>query len=345
MAECKEHIRRRWRIAIIGAGTWGTTLARLTCLQGHDVRLWAYEPEVVESIQSRRVNELFLSDVELPADIRVSGDLSVVLGDAPVVVTAVPSQHIRKVLERMVPHVAPEAFFISATKGLEEETSLRMSEVIREVLAPRIEARVVAISGPTFAREVVQGVPTALVAACTERELAEKVQKQLSTTRFRIYTHEDIVGVELGGAVKNVIAIAAGVAAGLGLGHNALAALVTRGLAEMSRLCMAMGGKRETLSGLAGVGDLFLTCSGQSSRNRALGYELGRGRPLGEILASMRMIAEGVPSTRATVALARKQNIEMPIAFQVDRLLKGETTPEDAIRELMSGSLTEDQPL
>jgi glycerol-3-phosphate dehydrogenase (NAD(P)+) len=255
------------------------------------------------------------------------------------VITAVPSQHLRRVLEDLAPHVASDAFFVSATKGLEEGTCLRMSEVIARVLAPRLRARVVAISGPTFAREVIQEQPTALVAASTDSDLAQKVQSELSTVSFRVYTNEDIIGVELGGAVKNVIAIAAGVGAGLGIGHNPLAALVTRGLAEMSRLCEALGGKRETLSGLAGMGDLLLTCTGQLSRNRTVGYELGRGKPLPEILSSMRMIAEGLPTTRATVALAQLHDVEMPITFQMDRLLRGETTPAEAIRELMSRPL------
>jgi glycerol-3-phosphate dehydrogenase (NAD(P)+) len=214
-----------------------------------------------------------------------------------------------------------------------------MSEVISQVFAPRMQARVVAISGPTFAREVIQEQPTALVSAGVETELTRKIQSALSSTSFRIYTNDDIIGVELGGAVKNVIAIAAGVAAGLGVGHNSLAALVTRGLAEISRLCEAMGGKRETLSGLAGMGDLLLTCTGSESRNRRVGMELGRGTPLEEIVSSMRMIAEGVPTTRSTIALARRYNVEMPITDQMDRLLRGETTPDAAIRELMSRPL------
>jgi glycerol-3-phosphate dehydrogenase (NAD(P)+) len=216
-----------------------------------------------------------------------------------------------------------------------------MSEVIGEV-APQHKARVVAISGPTFAREVVKEFPTALVAACEDTELAKIVQSEFSAPSFRVYTNNDIVGVELGGAVKNVIAIASGVGAGLGLGHNSLAALVTRGLAEISRLSEAMGGRRDTLSGLAGMGDLFLTCTAELSRNRSVGYELGRGRPLNEILSSMRMIAEGVPTTHAAVTLAERHNVEMPITFQMARLLRDETTPREAIHELMSRPLREE---
>lgn len=329
------------RISIIGSGTWGTALARLTCLRGHRVRLWAREPEVVQSIRSRRVNELFLSDVELPSQILATGDFIEAVEDAEIVLLAVPSQHFREVLERLTPHVPVNAFFVSATKGLEEGTCLRMSEVIGEV-APRFKTRVVAISGPTFALEVVKGYPTALAAASAEQGLARIVQTEFSTASFRIYTNDDIIGVELGGAVKNVIAIASGVGAGLGLGHNPLAALVTRGLAEMSRLSEALGGRRDTLSGLAGMGDLLLTSTAQLSRNRTVGYELGRGRRLDEILASKHSVAEGVPTTRATVTLAQKHSVEMPITFQMDRLLRDETTPQEAIVELMSRPLGEE---
>ena len=329
------------RISIIGAGTWGTALARMTCLLGHEVRLWAREPEVVQSIRSRRVNGLFLSDVELPLQIVVTGDFIEAVEGSEIVLLAVPSQYLREVLEQLAPHVPANAFFVSATKGLEQGTCLRMSEVIGEV-APRFKARVVAISGPTFALEVVKGYPTALAAAGAEQGLAKIVQTEFSTTNFRIYTNDDIIGVELGGAVKNVIAIASGVGAGLGLGHNPLAALVTRGLAEMSRLSEALGGRRDTLSGLAGMGDLLLTSTAPLSRNRTVGYELGRGKPLEEILASMQTVAEGVPTTRATVTLAQKHSVEMPITFQMDRLLRAETTPQEAIHELMSRPLREE---
>lgn len=327
------------QVAIIGAGTWGTALARLAGLKGHSVRLWAFEPEVVASIRNRRVNPLFLAEFELPQAVQATGDLAEAVRDAQIVVAAVPSQHLRKVLEALVPHVQPHTLFVSATKGLEEGTCLRMSEVIGEAFRSRFEPRIVVLSGPTFAKEVAEDQPTAVVAASAELELAERVQRELSTVSFRIYTNHDVLGVELGGAVKNVIAIAAGVAAGIGLSNNPVAALVTRGLAEISRLCEALGGKRETLSGLAGLGDLYLTCTGQLSRNRTLGYQLGRGKPLGSILASMRMVAEGVPTTRATVELARSRGVEMPITFQMDRLLRGETTPAEAIRELMSRPL------
>jgi glycerol-3-phosphate dehydrogenase (NAD(P)+) len=296
---------------------------------------------VVQSIRSRRVNELFLSDVELPSQIFVTGDFEEAVEGAEMVLLAVPSQYLRGVLAQLTPHVPADAFFVSATKGLEQGTCLRMSEVIGEA-APHFKGRVVAISGPTFAIEVVKGYPTALAAACSGQSLAKIVQTELSTESFRIYTNDDIIGVELGGAVKNVIAIASGVGAGLGLGHNPLAALVTRGLAEISRLSEALGGRRATLSGLAGMGDLVLTCTARLSRNRTVGYELGRGKPLEEILASMQTVAEGVSTTRATVALAQKHRVEMPITFQMDRLLRDETTPQEAIHELMSRPLREE---
>lgn len=330
------------RISIIGAGGWGTALARLAANQNHEARLWAYEREVVESIQKNRVNELFLPGIELPGSLGATNDLEEATRDAEMILTAVPSQHLRRVLNDVAAYVSKDALFVSASKGLEEETLLRMSEVIDQVLRQRFEPRVIALSGPTFAMEVARDQPTALVAACGQPDLARRVQHELSSLTFRIYANDDVVGVELGGAVKNVIAIAAGVSAGLGLGHNPVAALITRGLAEISRLSAALGGRKKTLAGLAGMGDLVLTCTGQLSRNRTVGYELGKGKPLAAILSSMRTVAEGVPTTRATVALARRHGVEMPITFQMDRLLSGETTPEAAIRELMSRRLKEE---
>ncbi|HLE19537.1 MAG TPA: NAD(P)H-dependent glycerol-3-phosphate dehydrogenase [Vicinamibacteria bacterium] len=327
------------RISVIGAGSWGTALARLAALQDHPVRLWAYETEVIESIRVRRVNELFLPDIELPSSLFVTNDLAETTRSAEILLIAVPSQHVREVLVKVAPHVPPDALLVSATKGIEEETLLRMSEVIEQVMRPNGESRVVVLSGPTFAREVASDQPTALVAASHRRELARRVQEELSSLTFRIYTNDDVIGVELGGALKNVIAIAAGVCAGLGLGHNPVAALITRGLAELSRLSVALGGRRKTLAGLAGMGDLVLTCTGQLSRNRTVGVELGKGKPLAAILSSMRMVAEGVPTTHAALALARRHGVEMPITFQMHRLLNGETTPAEAIRKLMSRPL------
>ena len=327
------------RISVIGAGGWGTALARLAARQHHQVRLWAYEAEVVDSIRNRRVNKIYLPGVELPATLEPTNDLAEATRDAEVVLTAVPSQHLRKVLEQAAPHIPADALLVSATKGIEENSLLRMSQVIEQVMNDRLGPGVIALSGPTFAREVAEDRPTALVAASKRPNLAQRVQEELSSLTLRVYTNDDVVGVELGGAVKNVIAIAAGVCAGLGLGHNPVAALITRGLAEISRLSVALGGRRETLAGLAGMGDLVLTCTGHLSRNRTVGYELGKGKSLEEILASMRMVAEGVPTTHATLSLAEAHGVEMPITFQMDRLLNGKTTPGEAIRELMSRPL------
>jgi glycerol-3-phosphate dehydrogenase (NAD(P)+) len=330
------------RISVIGAGAWGTALARLAARRQHQVRLWAHEAEVVASIRDRRVNDLFLPEVELPSGIFVTDDIGEATEGAEIEILAVPSQHLRSVLQRAALHVPDDALLVSATKGIEEKTLLRMSEVIEQVLPPREDSRVVALSGPTFAREVADDQPTALVAAGRRRGAVRRVQKELSSLTFRIYTNDDLIGVELGGAVKNVIAIAAGVSAGLGLGHNPLAALITRGLAELSRLSVALGGRKRTLAGLAGLGDLVLTCTGQLSRNRTLGYELGRGRSLASILAHTHTVAEGVPTTHAALALARREDVEMPITFQMHRLLRGETTPHEAIHQLMSRPLTEE---
>lgn len=327
------------RISVVGAGGWGTALARLAARQHHQVRLWAHETEVVASIRNRRENEIFLPGVELPAALRVTNDLAEAIHDADVVLTAVPSQHLRRVLELAAPNVPVNALLVSATKGIEEKSLLRMSEVVEQVMSGRSGPSVIALSGPTFAREVAEDQPTALVAASKQLEAAQRVQKELSSLTLRVYTNDDVVGVELGGAVKNVIAIAAGVCAGLGLGYNPVAALITRGLAEISRLSVALGGRRQTLAGLAGMGDLVLTCTGQLSRNRTVGYELGKGKPLAAILASMRTVAEGVPTAHATLSLAEANGVEMPITFQMDRLLDGKTTPAEAIRELMSRPL------
>jgi glycerol-3-phosphate dehydrogenase (NAD(P)+) len=330
------------RIAVIGAGGWGTALSLTLARLGHAVRLWAYEAEVVESIHARHENELFLPGISLPESVAVTGDLGAALEGAEIVVTAIPSHVCRTLYERMLPHLNPEMTIVSATKGLETEHLLRMSEVIGEVVGSKFPPRLAALSGPSFAREVACGQPTAIVAASEDRPTAHMVQKEFSSPSLRLYTSGDVVGVELGGAVKNVIAIAAGVVEGLGLGANPRAALITRGLAEMTRLACACGAQRETLAGLAGMGDLVLTCTGALSRNHQVGIELAKGRKLAEIIGSMRMVAEGVKTTRATVALAARHGVEIPITRQVDRILEGEVSPRDAIRALMERSLKDE---
>lgn len=329
------------RFAVVGGGSWGTALARLAVLKGHAVHLWAREPEVRASIRERGMNEIFLPGVLLPDGLHVADELALAVHRVDAVVMAVPSQFLRAVFAEIASHLPRNALLVSAAKGIEEGTHLRMSQVILETVGDRFSPPpgVIALSGPTFAREVAEDRPTALVAAAERTELAHRVQRALSGPTFRVYGNDDVVGVEIGGAVKNVIALAAGVAVGLELGHNAVAALITRGLAEISRLAEALGGRRETLSGLAGIGDLVLTCTGKLSRNRSVGIELARGRPLSEILTSMRMVAEGVPSTRAAAALANQHGVEMPITFEMQRVLQGETRPAAAIEALMSRPL------
>jgi glycerol-3-phosphate dehydrogenase (NAD(P)+) len=330
------------RIAIIGAGNWGTALAATFANMGHRVSLWAYEREVVESIRSGHENALFMPGVKLPESIAVTGELGEALEDPEIVLTVMPSHVCRKLYEKMLDHLRPGQIFVSATKGLDADHLMRMSEIIRSVVGQKFAPRLCALSGPSFAREVIRGDPTAVVVASEDRAAAQLVQREFSSRVLRLYTSTDLVGVEIGGAVKNVIAIAAGVVEGLGLGHNPTAALITRGLAEISRLACACGAKRETLAGLAGMGDLVLTCTGDLSRNRTVGVELGKGRKLPDIIGSMRMVAEGVKTTRATVALAARHGVEMPITQQVNRVLEGEISPPEAIRELMERTLKEE---
>ncbi len=329
------------RVAVIGAGAWGTGLAIVLGRKGtHHVRLWVHEKEVRESITARRVNEKFLPDEEIPREVSVSGDLREVLQDAEILVSVMPSQHCRGLFEQMRRFLKPGIPIVSATKGIEENTLLRMSEVIAQVAgAEGFQPRVGALSGPSFAKEVARGDPTAITIASRDTELAETVQREFSDPRFRVYTNNDVVGVELGGALKNVIAIAAGVCDGLELGHNSVAALITRGLAEMTRLAVACGGRPETMAGLAGLGDLVLTCTGGLSRNRSVGVELGRGRKLPEIIAGMHgMVAEGVFTTQAAVGLAHARGVEMPITEQMFAVLHDGKSPREAIHELMTRS-------
>ena len=327
------------RIAIIGAGAWGTGLAMvLGRKKTHAVRLWANEPDVCESIAKSHVNERFLPGFTLPESVRATNDLANALERAEVVVSVMPSQHCRSLFVRMAPNLRPETLFVSCTKGLEDRTLLRMTEVIADVLRARnITPRVGALSGPSFAKEVARGDPTAVTVASTDSELARVVQDAFNDSRFRVYTNDDVIGVELGGALKNIIAIAAGVCAGLGLGHNSAAALITRGLAEIARLTVACGGRLDTMAGLAGLGDLVLTCTGDLSRNRSVGVELGQGRRLRDIIAGMHgTVAEGVFTTKAAVGLARKKGVEMPITEQMYAILEDGKPPQQAIEELMT---------
>jgi glycerol-3-phosphate dehydrogenase (NAD(P)+) len=329
-------------ISIIGAGGWGTALAVALGRRGRPIVLWAYEPEVADSIRKQRENVLFLPGVLLPAGVSATNSLEEALEGAGIVLTVMPSHVCRGLFERMLPFLKPEMTFVSATKGIDTEQLMRMSEIIRAATAPRFAPRLCVLSGPSFALEVAHGDPTAVVVASEDRELAKAVQSELSSFNLRLYTSTDVVGVEMGGALKNVIAIAAGAVEGLGIGHNAMAALLTRGLAEITRLACACGARRETMAGLAGIGDLALTCTGSLSRNRTVGVELGKGRKLREIVSSMRMVAEGIKTTRATMSLALKNAIDVPITRQVYRILEGEVSPREAIRELMERSLKEE---
>jgi len=328
-------------IAVIGAGAWGTGISIVLGRKGtHRVRLWAHEKEVCDSIVQRRMNEKFLPGCSVPDSVTPSNDLAAAIDGAQIVVSVMPSQHCRGLFEQMRAHLRPETLIVSATKGLEENSLLRMTEVIGQVLdqaghRPRIGA----LSGPSFALEAAHGDPTAVTIASQDEELARTVQQEFSDPSFRVYTNPDVIGVELGGALKNVVAIAAGVCAGLELGHNSVAALITRGLAEMTRLAVACGGRADTMAGLAGLGDLVLTCTGGLSRNRSVGVELGRGRKLPEIVASMHgMVAEGIFTTRAAIGLAKARRIEMPITEQMDAILHEGKAPRDAIQELMKRS-------
>jgi glycerol-3-phosphate dehydrogenase (NAD(P)+) len=332
-------------IAIIGAGAWGTGLAVVLGRKGsHRVRLWAYEADVCASINRNHVNDRFLPGARLPDSVSASSDFSTVLDGAEIIVSVMPSQHCRALFAKMRPFIPPRALIVSATKGLEEGSLLRMTEVIQQVLTINdnpeggdFDSSIGALSGPSFAQEVARGDPTAITIASQSPQLLSAVQQEFSDASFRVYTNQDVVGIELGGALKNVIAIAAGICDGLGLGHNSIAALITRGLAEMTRLVVACGGRAETMSGLAGLGDLVLTCTGGLSRNRSVGVELGRGNKLAEIIEGMQgMVAEGVFTTTAAVGLAHARGVEMPITEQMHAILHKGKSPKEALQELMS---------
>jgi glycerol-3-phosphate dehydrogenase (NAD(P)+) len=320
-------------VAILGSGSWGTALAFHLASAGHSVRLWGRNAGLIDDMRLRRVNDVYLPDIVLPPAAMPTASLEEALHKAEIVVAAVPSHGTRVVIRSAAPFVPRQALIVSATKGIEQDTLLRVSEVIaQEVRGAR---PVAVLSGPSFASEVARGLPTAVSVACIDPVLAEDVQREFRAAYFRLYASTDVVGVEIGGALKNVIAIAAGVVEGLGLGQNALAALITRGLVEITRLASALGGRRETLAGLSGLGDLVLTCTGSLSRNRHVGIELARGRAISEIVAGMKMVAEGVKTTTAALALGRKHGVELPIANQMAEVLAGRRSAALAVEELM----------
>jgi glycerol-3-phosphate dehydrogenase (NAD(P)+) len=326
-------------LAIIGAGSWGTALAIVLAPRFRKVRLWVYEADLAARMRISRENDIYLPGFQLADYVDVVSDLPTALDGADVVLSVMPSHLVRRLYQEMLPCLNESMLFVSATKGLENCTLLRTSEVIREVLAARMDPKVAVISGPTFAREVARFEPTALVVSSADRRVADRVQTAFSGPTFRLYSSSDMTGVEIGGSIKNVVAIGAGVLHGMGLGHNPMAALITRGLAEITRLAVAMGAQPLTLAGLAGLGDLVLTCNGELSRNRTVGVELAHGRKLEEIVSSMKMVAEGVKTTNAVVDLAKRYAIEMPISEQMFQMLNFGLSPRDAIQRLMERSL------
>lgn len=327
------------RVAVIGAGSWGTALGIVAGRAGHSVRLWARDPLAVERMRRERANAKYLAGHTLPETVLPTSDFDEALSGAEMVLLVVPSHVMRGVLALMLPGLEERMIFVSATKGIETETGRRISEILRESLKEKFEPRFVTLSGPSFAKEVAEGQPTAVVAAGSDLKETLAVQKALSFQNLRIYTNTDVVGTELGGAVKNVMAVAAGMVSGLGLGSNSVAALITRGLAEMARLALAQGARMETLMGLAGLGDLVLTSTGSLSRNRYVGQEIGRGRTLEEILKGMSEVAEGVRTTLAVRRLAARLGVEMPITEEVYAVLYEGKSAREAAEALMTRPL------
>ncbi len=330
------------RISIIGAGAWGTALAlSLARRGGHDLCLWCHSSELAGKLKESGENLPYLPGFTLPAAIHITSDLPRAIFEADILLFVTPSQHLRGIISQIAPMLTPNQIILSASKGIEEATFLRMTQVIASIT----DNPCAVLSGPSFAQEVAAGVPTAIVAAAGDPKIALTIQHEFSSNTFRVYTNEDVAGVELGGALKNVIALAAGVVNGLNLGYNSAAALITRGIAEMTRLAVACGGRRQTLAGLSGIGDLVLTCTGALSRNRSVGIELGRGRKLPDILAGLGgKVAEGVRSTHAALGLAARYDVEMPITEQVDAILHRNKSPREAIRDLMNRPGRDEEP-
>lgn len=324
------------KIGVIGAGSWGTTLANLLAKKGPDVTLWAYEPELVAEMRVTRVNTLFLPGVELSSNLAFTNSLEEAATGKDLLVLVSPSQVMRSVLTQLTPFLRPGVILVNASKGIELDTLMTMDQVCAAVLPPELAGRFCVLSGPSFAREVAQEMPTAVVAASADPEAAALVQRLFTASYFRVYTNSDVVGVEIGGALKNVIALAAGISDGLGLGHNTRAALITRGLAEMNRLGRAMGAEAATFAGLAGMGDLVLTCTGDLSRNRTVGMKLGQGMRLAEILGEMRMVAEGVKTAESAWRLAGRIGVDMPITQKVYQVLYEDKPARQAVLELMT---------
>jgi glycerol-3-phosphate dehydrogenase (NAD(P)+) len=334
------------KIAILGSGSWGTALAVILSRSPRqpEITLWSRDPEFAATLSRDRENKTYLPSCAIPKSVTIAANIGATLHDSSIVISAIPSAHVRKIFTQATEHLPTNATIVSATKGLEPETHLRMSELLKALMAKIPERQIAVLSGPSFAAEAARGEPTAVVVASPSAAIATQLQDEFAAPNFRLYANDDVLGVELAGAMKNVIAIAAGACQSLGLGSNAVAALVTRGLAEISRLAAALGAKPETMSGLAGLGDLVLTCTGNLSRNRQVGFELGSGRQLPEILANMRMVAEGVGTTAPLLALAREHHVDLPITSQVDAILHHALPPRDAIRAIMDRPQKRESP-
>lgn len=324
------------KISVIGAGSWGTTIANLLALKGYSVNLWVYEEDLCRRIRESRVNDVYLPEITLSENIKPTNSLEEVLSITDMAVSAVPSQLVRKVMSQAVSFISGKAVIVSLSKGIEDGTLMLMSDLLKDILPPRLHGNLCYLSGPSFAKEVAQKMPTAVVIASENREAAKKAQELFTTSYFRVYTHDDVTGVELGGAVKNVIAIATGISDGLGFGYNTRAALITRGLAEIARLGVKLGANPLTFSGLAGMGDLVLTCTGELSRNRTVGFKIGKGMTLNEATEGMRMVAEGIATAKAVYELSRKVGVDMPLAEHVYKILYEGLPAKEAVISLMS---------
>ncbi len=331
------------KIGVIGAGSWGTTLANLLAKKGHDVILRVHEPDVAEEMKRTRVNALYLPGIQLSDRLEITGSLEKAVSGRELILSVTPSQVTRSVLKEALPHIPENAVIVNASKGIELDNLLTISQVCAEILPKSLFSKYCVLSGPTFAKEVAMEMPTAIVAAAADKAVSQFVQGVFSTSYFRVYTNRDVIGAELGGSIKNVISIAAGISDGLGLGHNTRAALITRGLAEMARLGASLGAHPSTFSGLAGMGDLVLTCTGDLSRNRTVGMKLGQGMRLSEILGEMRMVAEGVKTTQSAYNLSRRLGVDMPITEKVYQILYEDKPARHAVLELMARDLKSEE--
>jgi glycerol-3-phosphate dehydrogenase (NAD(P)+) len=328
-----------WKVGVVGAGSWGTALANLLATKGYAVDWWVFESDLCRQLVETRENTIFLPGIKLSENLRPTNDLARVVAQKDLVLVVVPSHVMRQVTSQMSGHIEPRAILVSASKGIENDTLLTMSGVINQTLTGVDNNRLAVLSGPSFAREVAQGLPTVVTVASKAVDCAQKVQHVFVTPGFRVYTHDDLLGVELGGSVKNVIAIAAGMVDGMGLGLNTRAALITRGMTEIRRLGLAMGAHPRTFTGLAGIGDLVLTCTGDLSRNHTVGKKIGQGMKLKDVLADMRMVAEGVKTARSVYALSLQLGVEMPICHAIYRILHEDLAPKDALYQLMTRDL------